>query len=147
MKTVQFNETTVDQARNELCRHLAQLMVTGAHSFRIRIFLSDGEPVRGCLYTYRSHAWRKVEDVDLSQEIVAALGEQLDLLVSREHADAWSARQREFADRRDVDIRFHRDAIDPHRNGNLASFLLGCLFLGHHDSRKDVRRQMRWRSR
>lgn len=147
MKTVQLNATTVDQARSELCRHLAQLMVTGAHNFRIRTFLSDGEPVRGFLYTYRNHAWRKVEDMELSQDTVAALGEQLDMLVSRAHADAWSVRQKKFADRRDVDIRFHRDSIDPHLNGNLASFLLGSLFLGHHDSRKDVRRQMRWRSR
>ncbi|MBI5761647.1 MAG: hypothetical protein HZA46_24320 [Planctomycetales bacterium] len=147
MKTAQLNATTVDQARTELCRHLARLMVAGSHNFRIRTFLSDGEPVRGCLYTYRNHAWRKVEDVDLSQSIVEVLDEQLDMLVSRAHADAWSARQKNFADRRDVDIRFHRDAIDPHLNGNLASFLLGSLFLGHHDSRKDVRRQMRWRSR
>jgi hypothetical protein len=118
---------------------------SGSVAVRTRIVQSCGEPVEVWFYAHSSDGWRKEPGGVTDRELVQALHATLEMLASKEHGDEWSAKQQSSADCYDTDIQFHRDKLQQRSGKKLESTLMGLLFRGSHDSKKDVRRSIRTR--
>lgn len=143
MPATRTSGVSVNEVRQELCRHIARKMRRGALRFQVRIVKPNEEPHDAWLYVHQEHEWRKQSDVRFAPEWLAMLEEQLRQIASHEHTDDWTARCRKFSDRVDFDIQFQREVIEEHPHDKLASYLLGSLFERSRDSEKDARRSIR----
>ena len=133
----------VDAARQMLCRRLAQAFNDKQYNFRVRITEQNGKPQAAHFYAHDAHGWQKAGETVSDLGIVNALKGTLELLSSAEHHDAWSLRTQAHSDGRDTEMRFHPEKLGDHKADQLESFLMGLLFRDHHDSSKDVRRNIR----
>lgn len=141
MQTTNVSDAAVDQAREILCRELARILRGGALTARARVILAEGRPAEARFYAHQRNEWEIQPEKITSVELAGALQAALEMLASKGHHDAYSARQNAAADYRDTDFQFHRDAL--HDLGDkLESELNGILFRDRHDSKKDVRRSI-----
>jgi hypothetical protein len=145
MTTGKSTPDFVDEARKQLCHGLAQAMRCGAFSFQVRIHRPHGEPAEAWLYAHADHEWRKRNDLPIAPAVAGDLMEQLEMLVKRSFSDVCSLHRTDHSDRADFELKFRQDVVSPHVGDGLESYLMGCLFLGHHDSGKDARHQIRFR--
>lgn len=118
----------VDQARQELCRLIVDGCEQGASNIKVRVNLKDGQPAAVWGYAHLDDQWQKLATSIGDPPIAAAVAEELNRLASAAHADQWSFRRQEFADRIEAEIKFHREVIDSHRGDNFESYLFGVLF-------------------
>ena len=134
----------VDHARREFCRLVVHGCEQGALNIKVRVNLCDGQPTAVWGYGHINNEWQKLTTTIHDPQIAAAVAEELDRLASAAHADQWSLRRQEFGDRIEAEIKFHRDAIDPHRGDNFESYLFGVLFYepkaAKHSGRNSIRR-------
>jgi hypothetical protein len=137
----------VDETRQKLCQLLATAMREGASRFHLRFPRRDDEIEGVWFYTHQSNEWNKRDDLAMPQRLVPALWDQMENVSSRNVADYGSCRRVDHADRTDFDLTFHRADYEQHLAGNLESYLNGRLFYGHHDSGKDSRRRMTFKTR
>lgn len=136
--------TSVDDARRALCDKLAGAMHAGILRFQIR-FIHPQEDVENVwLYVHQKDAWQKRDDLAFPTELAASLFDQMEMVSSREFADAWNCRRIDHPDRTDFELAFRHDAISHALAGDLKSFINGCLFHGHHDTGKNQRRRIRF---
>ena len=133
----------VDQARQELCRLIVHGCDQGASNIKVRVNLGDGQPTAVWVYGHIDNEWQKLTTTIHDPQIAAAVAEELDRLASAAHADQWSLRRQEFGDRIEAEIKFHRDAIDPHRGDNFESYLFGVLFYEPKAAKHSVRNSIR----
>ena len=136
----------VDEARQALCKSLARGLSEGANSYQIRFHRTKDHPdtpTEVWIYAHTHDDWKKRDDLAIANHLVAALWGEFLTLASREYSDIWTLRRADHSDRTDFELKFRHEAIVDHVNGGLESYLLGCLFLGRHDSGKDDRRRGR----
>jgi hypothetical protein len=138
---------TLDDARREFCQRFATAIREGGSGIQVRFLKVNQEITEAWIYVYHEHEWRKRNDLAISAHLVGVLWELLESLSTREFADAWTCRRAEHSDRTDFELKFHREALEQHLEGDLESYLNGCLFHGHHDSGKDERRRIRFQGR
>lgn len=137
----------VDEARNALCRNLAEGLRGGASAFQIRFHRTHDTPTEAWVYSHTKDDWRKRDDLPFGSSLVADLYDQFVILASREYADIWTLRRTDHSDRTDFELKFRHEAIADHVKDGLETYLMGCLFLGRHDSGKDSRHRMGFRGR
>lgn len=137
------SSVVVDQARRELCRLIVHACEQGASNIKVRVNLSDGQPTAVWVYAHIDDQWQKLTSTIGDPQIAAAIVGELNRLASAAHADQWSLRRQEFGDRIEAEIKFHRDAIDPHRGDNFESYLFGVLFYEPKAAKHSVRNSIR----
>lgn len=135
----------VDEARKQLCQRLADGLRGGACSYQVRFQLTKGTPTEVWIYAHSDHDWRKRDDLPIRPAFAGELLDQFEMLSKRDFSDVWSLRRVEHSDRIDFELKFRHDVVTPHLGAGLESYLLGCMFLGHHDSGKDARHGIRFR--
>ena len=136
--------SVVDEARRELCRLVVEACEQGAVNVKVRVNLdADGQPAAVWVYGHLENAWRKLTTTIGDRQVAAAIAGELDRLASAPHADECSLRRQEVADRIEVEIKFHRDAIDSHRGENLGSYLFGILFYENKSDQQSRRKTIR----
>lgn len=133
--------------RRDLCRKIADGMRSGAFGFQLRFVRSGDEVLEAWIYDYQDHQWRKRGTFTDSPVIARELFHQIEMISTREFADNWSCRRIDHSDHTDFEIKFHREAIEAHLEADLESYLMGCLFSGHHDSGLNERRRIRFEGR
>jgi hypothetical protein len=136
---------SVDVARHALCHSLAGGLCSGATAFQVRFHRTKETPTETWVYSRARDDWRKRDDFSLSGPAIAELFEQCVTLANREYADIWTLRRTDHGDRTDFELKFRHEAIAGHLDDGLEKYLMGCLFLGHHDSGKDSRHRMGFR--
>ena len=136
---------TLDDARRELCQRLATAIREGSSGIQVHLVQADQDIKEIWVYVHREHEWRKRNDLALPSHLGELLEELLENLTSRDYADTWSCRRTDHSDRTDFELKFNRDSVAAQLEGDLAAYLNGCLFHGHHDSGKDARRRIRFR--
>jgi hypothetical protein len=142
--TAAVDDTAV---RRDLCKQLADGMRSGVFGFQFR-FVRSGEVIsEAWLYDYQEHHWHKRGSLADSPEVARELFHQIEMISTREFADTWSCRRIDHADHTDFELKFHREAIQAHLEADLESYLMGCLFSGHHDSGPNQRRRIRFEGR
>lgn len=134
----------MDDARRELCQRIAEAIREGHFGIQVRFLRVNPATTEPWVYVIREHEWRKRNDLALPVNLTEVLQELLENLASREYADAWTCHRAEHSDRTDFELKFHREIVEPHLTGDLAAYLNGLLFHGHHDSGKDARRRIRF---
>ena len=137
----------VDDARHALCHSLAEGLRGGATAFQVRFHQVKDLPAEAWVYSHVKNDWHKRDDFSIGVPLVAELFDQCVTLASREYADVWTLRRTDHRDRTDFELKFRHEAIAEHLNDGLEKYLMGCLFLGHHDSGKDSRHRMGFRGR
>ncbi len=135
---------TMDEARRELCQRLAEAIREGGFGIQVRLLRVGQMATEAWVYVRREHEWQKRDDLALSANLAELVQELLEHLATREYADAWSCHRTDHSDRIDFELKFHRESIEPHLTGDLAAYLNGLMFHGHHDSGKDARRRIRF---
>lgn len=138
---------TADDARRELCQRLATALREGSVGIQVRFPRVDQEIKEAWVYAHHEHEWRKRNDLAVPSHLAGVLEELLENLITREYADTWTCRRSDHSDRIDFELKFNRDSVVEHLEGDLESYLNGCLFHGHHDSGKDARKRMRFKER
>ena len=138
---------TMDDARRELCQRLAVAMREGGFGIQIRLLRVHEATTDAWIYVNRGHEWQKRNDLALPVQLAEMVQELLEHLTTREYADAWTCHRADHSDRTDFELKFHREAVEPHLKGDLEAYLNGLLFHGHHDSGKDARRRIRFPGR
>jgi hypothetical protein len=139
--------TDVDGVRHSVCAKLAKGMQLGAFGFQFRFIRRGGIPVEAWVYCHQDHEWRKRDDITFPADVAEELFDEFEMISKRDYADDWSCRRIDHSDRTDFELKFRREAMDSHMQNGLESFLMGCLFYGHHDSGEDSRRRIKFRSR
>ena len=137
----------IDALRRDLCQKMADGMRLGVFGFQIRVLHPGDSPTEAWLYVHQEHEWRKRTDVQFSATAAKGLLDELEHVATQEHADDWTCRRIEHSDRTDFELTFRREGVQSHvddKPGHLESFLVGCLFFGHHDSGKDSRHRIRY---
>jgi hypothetical protein len=143
MSSVHAGNPQVDAARQILCQEIARCMKAKKYSMRVRIAETDGHPEHVSFYSHGGEGWQKESQAINDPVLVNAMNETLEMLASQEHHDGWSARRQSHSDVHDTDFQFHPDKFADHFDKGLESALMGVLFRDHHDSRKDIRRNVR----
>lgn len=138
---------TMADARRELCQRLADAIRDGGSGIQVRFLRVNQANTQAWVYVNHMHEWRKRNDLALSAHLANLLQDLLENLSARECADAWACRRVEHRDRTDFELKFHRESVEPRLDGDLESYLNGCLFHGHHDSGKDARPRSRFQVR
>jgi hypothetical protein len=133
----------VDKARQILCAEIARCMRDKRFSVRVRIAENGGQAAEVLFYSHGDHGWQKESQPITDQVLVAAMNETLEMLASKQHHDAWSARRQSHSDINDTDLQFHADKLQGHLGDTLEADLMGLLFRDQHDSKKDSRRNIR----
>jgi hypothetical protein len=133
----------VDKARQVLCDEIARCLRNNRFTVRVRIAESDGKPVEALVASHGEHGWQKESQPITDRPLVNAINETLEMLASKAHHDAWSARRQSHSDGHDTELQFHREKLGDHPADKFASVLMGLLFRDHHDSSKDSRRNIR----
>lgn len=143
MSSVKAGNPQVDKAREILCHEIARCLKEKRFSVRIRIAETDGKPAEASFYSHGQHGWQKESQPVTDKVLVNAMNETLEMLASKAHHDVWSARCESHSDGRDTELEFHADKLTGRLGEGLESLLMGVLFHDHHDSSKDVRRNIR----
>ncbi len=143
MKESTIASTVIDNARRELCRLIVQSCEQGASNFKVRVNLGDEKPTAVWVYGHIDNVWQKLTTTICDDQVAAAIAGELKRLASAPHADECSLRRQEFADRIEVEIKFHREAIDSHRGENLESYLFGILFYEQNAAQQSRRKSIR----
>jgi hypothetical protein len=133
----------VDQARQVLCREIARCLKDKKFSVRVRVSEVDGKPAEAWFYSHHEKGWKKEPQSIIDRPLVAAIHETLEMLASKAHHDAWSARRHSHADVHDTDLQFHVEKLADRLHDKLEPILMGLLFRDQHDSKKDSRRNIR----
>ncbi len=139
--------TSIDDARRVFCDKLAGAIQAGALRFQIRFIRRDEAIENVWIYVFQKDTWHKRDDLAFPMELAASLRDQMDMVSTREYADAWNCRRIDHPDRTDFELTFRQPALEHAITGDLKSFLNGCLFHGHHDSGKNQRRRIRFEGR
>lgn len=142
-KSIQITMPDTDEVRRAACKAMAQQIRSGAFDFQFRFHRRDGVPVEVWLYQHVDRQWKKIE-FQFPANAVAELYEQMSVLAKRDYADDWSCHSIDHCDRTDIELKFRRERVEPQIERNLESYLLGCLFYGHHDSGLDARHRIRF---
>lgn len=130
--------------RHEFCRVVAVGIREGAYGCQARFIRKDEEISDVWFYFYRNHQWHKRDEFAVAAAAAAELFSQLEMVASRDVADAWNCRRVDHHDRTDFELKFQPESLQSHLNNDLESYLMGCLFSGHHDTGKDARRRIRF---
>lgn len=130
--------------RQDICKDLAAGIHAGAYGLQFRFLHKDDTVSDVWLYRYHGHEWHKQRDYSVDAADMPGLYDQLELIASREFADVWNCRRIDHSDRTDFELKLNPESMQAHLNANLESYLMGCLFSGHHDSGKDSRRRIRF---
>jgi hypothetical protein len=138
MSSAKTGNLAIDQARQLLCREFARSMNAGHFTVRVRIARLPTGPVAAWFYCHRDDGWHKEPESITDRELVNALDEMLDMLVSNGHCDKWSPRRQTAADHSDTDLQFHREKLEKHMGDKLEWLLIGLLFRDKHESKKDM---------
>jgi hypothetical protein len=133
-----------DKIRRDLCKKIAEGLHDSTFGFQLRLVGKDQIFSDAWLYRFRDHEWKKDRESVCESSAIAELFRQLEMIASREVADAWNCRRINHSDRVDFELKFHPESVNGHLNGDLESYLMGCLFYGHHDTGKDSRRRIRF---
>lgn len=134
----------VDVARHRICNILAQGIIGGTCGFEFRFVRPHKQFIESWVYFFSEHRWHKRDEFTEHGNAVAALVDQFEMIAKREFADDWTCRRVEHSDRVDFELKFRREAVESYPQNGLETFLVGCLFQGHHDSGKDARRRIRF---
>jgi len=143
-KNSTLSMSALDEARRELCKSLVASIQEGDVGLQVRFLRNEEEVSEAWIYTRKEHEWTKRNDLTVSQSLLQPMCTLLEGLSRQEFTDPWMIRRTSHSDRIDFELKFHRDAIEPHLNRDLESFLIGCLSHGQHDSGKDARRRIRF---
>src|SRR5262249_30266780 len=101
----------VDEARQLLCREIARCLQDKKFSVRIRVADVDGEPAEAWFYSHTEQGWQMEPRRITDRPLVAALNETVEMLASKGHHDAWTARRHLHSDLHDTDLQFHVDKL------------------------------------
>ena len=143
MSSSRAGSVAVDQARQLVRSECARSMRAGHFTVRVRIMQSAGEPVEAGFYLRGADGWQKQPEHITDRELVHALAETLDMLVSKGQGDEWLVHRHVVSDGYDTDLQFHPDKFEGRLGDQLDSALDGLLFRDSHDSKKDLRRSIR----
>ena len=143
MSTSRGGSLPVDNARQILCDEIARCLRERKFSVRVRITEAEGKAAEVWFYFHAKRGWHKEPQVIREQPLVEAINESLEMLSSKEHHDAWSARRHSHSNVHDTDLQFHVDKLAEHPDDQLESVVMGLLFRDQHDSKKDSRRNIR----
>jgi hypothetical protein len=133
----------VDEARQLLCREIARCLKDKKFSVRIRVTEADGEQAEAWFYSHKEQGWQMEPRRLTDRPLVAALHETLEMLASKGHHDAWTARRHLHSAVHDTDLQFHVDKLRDCPDDRLEAVVMGLLFRDQHDSKKDSRRGVR----
>lgn len=143
MSSANAASARIDEARQVIGREFARMLNGGRFHVRVRVLRKDGASTAAWFYSHHDEGWHKEPEEITDRELLAAIEETLEMLVSREHADAWSTHRHTTADFQDTDVRFHGEKLVDRMGDKLESVLTGILFHDSHDSSKDKRRNIR----
>ena len=135
-----------DQVRHEVCAQLATMVRSGIDGFLLRFVNRDGNPVDCWIYSYEKHQWHKRNDFPVDSISVPSLFDDFENLSHRDVSDTWSCRRVDHGEHLDFELKFKPEGLEAHRTGDVESFLMGTLFGSHHDSGRDSRRRIRFRT-
>lgn len=135
--------TEIDAARHALCQLIVQACEAGGGHSRVRINSANNAAASVWVYTHRDDAWNKLPQSIDDQRQAALIADEMKRLASVGHTDEFSVHRHDYADRIEVDLRFHANVIDSHRGPNLSSYLFGRLFYEPHGSSQDRREAIR----
>src|SRR5579872_1301232 len=119
------------------------MLNTGSFSVRVRLVTAPNRAATAWFYSHRSDGWHKERNPITHPQLVQAIEATLNMLVSKERTNQWSARRHASSDFHDFDLQFHRHKLECHLGDQLESALAGMLFRDAHDSTKDDRRSIR----
>lgn len=141
--TTESKSDDAREVRQEFCRIVGLGIREDAFGCQAR-FIHDDDAISDVwFYFYRNHRWEKKDEMTVATAAAPELFRQLELVASREVTDAWHCRRVDHHDRTDFEIKFQPAPLQGHLN-DIESYLMGCLFSGHHDTGKDARRRIKF---
>jgi hypothetical protein len=143
MSSTHSGNPQVDAARQQLCQNFANSLNEKKYTLRVRIIEQGGKPHEAIFSAHDHQGWQNVSESVTDLLLVNALQETVQMLGSAPHHDAWSVRTHSHGNGHDTEFQFHSEYVAQHSGHQLASTLMGLLFRDHHDSGKDMRRNIR----
>ncbi|MGE3317114.1 MAG: hypothetical protein AB7O26_18510 [Planctomycetaceae bacterium] len=129
----------VDAAREWISTKCADLLREGSCHIRVRVMVPNGEPTGALIYRRDSNHWNRTDHSVDGAELAAAVRSVVQMLASHPPTDAWNVRYHSASDFEDLDLQFHREAVEAHTDDQLRSWVSGVLFKDPRASRQDRR--------
>lgn len=139
MSSSSSESALVDEARQWISTQCADLLREGSYQIRVRIVAPNGEPTGAMLYRRQANHWTRTDQSINGAELASAVRSVVQMLASHPPTDVWNIRHRSTSDFEDLDLQFHRDAVDAHADDQLRSWISGVLFKDPRASRQDRR--------
>jgi hypothetical protein len=127
MSSAKAETLHVDEARDWIAHHIAQLLDSGATQVRIRVVRPHHDPTEAWLYRHQNNQWVKSEWQVTEPALVIAIQDVAEMLSAHPPTPDWHTRRRQATDFEDTDITFHKESLT-RRGADLESWLRGSLF-------------------
>lgn len=130
----------IDDARRWIASSCAALLNEGVYKIRVRLIEPKGDPVHASIYQHVDNRWTQTSYSVDGREVTSAVQAVSRMLASHPPTDSWHVRTSIADDFEDIDLQFHREAVNAHAGTNMLSWVTGALFKDAHASGQDRRR-------